>query len=260
MTQNESRVETSLEDNILTIEFNQKDKMNTLNLSALKDLKKAIVGASHSKDVHGIVFTGSGSFFVSGFDVSELVHMDKKDAKAYSMLGQEVLCLLESMQEPVIAAVNGFALGAGCELAMACDFIFASEKSKFGQTEINFGVIPGFGATSRLTKRVGLTKAKDLILTGRIIDCNEALRMGLINQIFGDDELMDKTIEFCENLIRKPKTAIALAKDAIIRGCEMDIPSANQHESEYFSWCFETEDQKEGMQAFLDKRVAEFKR
>ena len=243
-----------IKEEILIIKFNSAEKMNALTFDIIKHLKDALKEADESEAINGIIITGEGPVFVSGFEIDELATMDRKKAKEYSCFGQEVLCLIESMKEPVIAAVNGFALSVGCELALACDFIFSAKSGKFAQPEINLGIIPGFGATNRLPKRIGLAKAKDLIFTGRIIGAEEALRIGLINQVFEDNKLFDNSLVFMKQLVLKPNVAMALAKDAIIRGFEMDQMAANEFEAEYFSWCFETDDQKKLMQSFQNKK------
>lgn len=258
LVQSQPRFDIERIDHILKIQFNQNDGLNTLNQLTLSQLEECIRDLENDDEVHGVIITGKGPVFVSGFDVKEVSQFDKKQAKEFSKLGQDLLCLIETIKEPVIAAVNGACLGVGCDLAMACDFIFSSENAKFGFPEINLGVIPCFGATSRLTKKIGITKAKDLVMTGRIISAQEAVHYGLINQVIQNDSVLEEATKFLNNLLKKPKITLALAKDAVIRGLELEIPTANEIESDYFSWCFETQDQKEGMKAYLEKRIPNF--
>jgi enoyl-CoA hydratase len=180
------------------------------------------------------------------------------EARGFAAAGRAVGDVLEGMAKPVIAAVNGFALGGGCELALACDFIYAGDKAKFGQPEVNLGVIPGFGGTQRLPRRIGAGRAMELILTGDLIGADEALRIGLVNKIFPAAELMAATKKCAEKIASKGPLAIAYARRAVRKGAELNLPAGNDYEAELFALLFATQDQKEGMRAFLGKRPAKF--
>jgi len=180
------------------------------------------------------------------------------EARGFAAAGRAVGDVLEGMQKPVIAAVNGFALGGGCEIALACDFIYASDKAKFGQPEVNLGVIPGFGGTQRLARRIGQGRAMELVLTGDMIGADEALRMGLVNKIVAAAELMAETKKCAEKIAQKGPLAIAYARRAVRKSAELSLPAGLDLEAELFALLFATQDQKEGMKAFLGKRPAKF--
>ena len=181
------------------------------------------------------------------------------EARQFAKLGHRVMSAIERCPKPVIAAVNGFALGGGCELALGCDIRIVAENARFGQPEVNLGVIPGFGGTQRLARLIGKGRALELILTGEMIDAAEAYRIGLANKVVPLDQLMDTTKKMASTIISKGSYAVQLAKEAVRNGLELDLDRANQYEAELFGLCFATADQKEGMQAFLEKRQAEFK-
>ena len=206
-----------------------------------------------------VVLTGAGDrAFAVGADIKEMSEMTVLEGHAWGSLGHDCGRLLESMPKPTIAAVNGFALGGGCELALACDIRYASERAKFGQPEINLAVIPGWGGTQRLARAIGPALAKDLILTGRTIDATEALRIGLVSAVHPAAELLDRSLETAAGLAKKSPLALSAAKDAANRALQGDLGAGLSYEAILFSALFATEDQKEGMAAFIEKREPDF--
>jgi enoyl-CoA hydratase len=207
-----------------------------------------------------LVLTGAGEkAFAAGADIKEMTEMSVLEGHAWGALGHEGCRLLESMPKPTLAAVNGFALGGGCELALACDIRYASESARFGQPEIQLAVIPGWGGTQRLARAVGAALAKDLILTGRSVDATEALRIGLVSAVYRDGELLDRVLEVGASLAKKSPVALSAAKDATNRSLQGDLGPALSYEAILFAALFATEDQKEGMRAFAEKREPRFK-
>lgn len=241
------------------IKINRPKALNALNSQVLKELKESIVKLEENDDVYAIVITGAGKAFVAGADIGQMKSMNCLGAKEFSKLGQETFALISDCSKPVIAAVNGFALGGGCELAMACDIRIASENAKFGQPEINLGIIPGFCGTQRLAKLVGEARAKELIFTGNNIAADEADEIGLVNDVVAGDKLMERVEDLVSEMISKSPVSLALAKEAINTGLEQDIAEGSKTERNLFSICFDTADQVEGMDAFLNKRKPEFK-
>jgi len=233
--------------------------LNALNCSMLKELKSVFTGFAENAQVKVVLITGSGNkAFVAGADIAEMKDYDVLQARAFGRLGQSVFSLIEKAPQVVIAAVNGYALGGGCELAMACDIRIASTKAKFGQPEVSLGVIPGFGGTQRLPRLVGKGRAKEIIFSGNMIDAAEAHRIGLVNRVCEPEKLMDEARALAADILLRSQSAVALAKQAINTGLNMDDESAFYFESELWGACFSTEDQKEGMDAFLNKRSPEF--
>lgn len=240
------------------VRINRPDVYNAVNVEALVELERAMHGFNGDKDVLVIIITGEGKAFVSGSDISRLVKMDSLAAREYSRAGQRVLSFIENMEKPVIAAVNGFALGSGCELAMACDIRIASEKAKFGQPEVKLGLIPGHAGTQRLARLVGAGRAKELIFTGEMIDAQEALRIGLVNKVVAPEALLEEAQNLAKKIIEVGPTAVRFAKTVINRGIDANLTTANAYETEAFSILFSTDDAKEGMKAFLEKRKPEW--
>lgn len=242
------------------VTVNRPKQMNALNPDTLRELEDAFIYLGHRAEIRAIVVTGAGDkAFVAGADIAEMVDMEPPEALEFSRLGHKVLRLIEETPKPAIAAVNGYALGGGCELAMACDIIVAASTAKFGQPEVNLGVTPGFGGTQRLTRRVGLGAARLLSYTGDAVTAEEALRIGLADIVVAPEELEPRCAELVEKMAQKGPLALATAKDVILRGADLDLANANMFEANAFSWLFSTEDQKEGMKAFLDRRKPEFK-
>lgn len=247
------------ENNLAILTINRPAALNALNADTLHELGQAIQMLTEDQEVKVIILTGAGEkAFVAGADIAFMQQLDPIAARQFALTGQMVFNQIESCPKPVIAAINGYALGGGCELAMACDIRIASEKAKFGQPEVNLGVIPGFAGTQRLARLVGKGKAKELIFTGDMIDAQEAYQIGLINQIVPHDQLMDQTKKMGLKIASKAVVAVQLAKRAINEGLEMPLEQANYHEANYFGLCFATNDQKEGMAAFLAKRPPQF--
>lgn len=236
------------------VKVNRPDVYNAVNLDAIVELESAIQSLGDDDNIMVIIITGEGKAFVSGSDISKLVEMNSMSAREYSQIGQRVLSLIENLEKPVIAAVNGFALGSGCELAMACDIRIASEKAKFGQPEVKLGLIPGHAGTQRLARLVGAAKAKELIFTGEMIDAQEALRIGLVNKIVAPESLLDEAKSLAKKIMDVGPTAVRFAKTVINRGIDANLTTANSYETEAFSILFSTEEAKEGMKAFLEKR------
>lgn len=233
--------------------------LNALNTQTLMELLGAVGALSSDDDVAVLVVTGSGDrAFVAGADIKEMNGLTVEQARAFAELGHKVCTSLEEIRQVVIAAVNGFALGGGTELALACDLIYASTNARFGQPEVNLGVMPGFGGTQRLPRRVGLARGRELIYSGEMIDVNEAFRIGLVNAVFEPAELMDKVMQRAELIASRGPLAVAQAKRAIYQGYDLALSSALELERQMFAGLFASEDQTEGMRAFVEKRKPEF--
>lgn len=243
-------------DGIVTLTVNRPDKLNALNATVLGELTQAVTQLG---DARAAILTGAGKAFVAGADIAAMQKMSPMEAKAFSDSGHRLGYLMEQAKCPIIAAVNGFALGGGTELALACDFIYASEKAKFGQPEVNLGLMPGFGGTQRLARRVGIGRARELVYSGRMIDAEHAVRIGLANEVVSPDELMKKVREVAKEIASKAPLAVAASKRVMARGYDADLSTANELESTAFSALFGSEDQREGTAAFLEKRKAAFK-
>ncbi len=249
----------SKEGSIAYITMNREESLNALNLDTIEELDKALDIIQEDDDVYLFILTGRGRAFVAGADILEMKELNSEGARKFAEIGQRVFRKIELMEKPSIAAVNGFALGGGCELSMACDIRIASNKAKFGQPETGLGVTPGFSGTNRLSRLVGLAKAKELIFTCDIISAEEAFRIGLVNMVVDSEELMDRANEMAAKIISKGQLAIRYSKTAINRSYETDIETGNLIEKDLFGLCFATEDQKEGMRAFVEKRKPDFK-
>lgn len=246
--------------NVATLTIARPNALNALNTETLKELEVAIDEISLDEEVDVLIVTGDGKAFVAGADISEMKDKNAVEGRTFAELGLRVFRKIEKMEKPVIAAVNGFALGGGCELAMSCDIRIASEKAKFGQPEVNLGIIPGFAGTQRLSRLVGPAIAKELIYTADIIDAQEAHRIGLVNKVVSQENLIEEAFNMANKIAAKAQLAIRFAKTAINRGFETDIETGMDIERTLFGLCFSTEDQKEGMTAFLEKREAQFKK
>jgi enoyl-CoA hydratase len=246
-------------DGIATITINRPKVMNALNAQVLSEMLIAASNISTDPEVKVVIITGAGKAFVAGADIAAMKEMTSREALAFGDLGHSLMIGLETLDKPVIAAVNGFALGGGTELTLGCDFIYASTKAKFGQPEVNLGVMPGFGGTQRLPRVVGINNARELIYTGKIIDAVEAKRIGLVCEIYEPDELMDKVRETAKLLMSKGPIAISTAKRVMNKGADIPLDTALEFEKQAFSALFGTDDRTEGMTAFLEKRKAEFK-
>ena len=240
-----------------TITFTRVAALNALNAATLGDLDSAL-SAAIDAGARVLVLTGAGKAFVAGADIAAMRTMDAAAAEAFGRRGNELFRRLELLPIPVIAAVNGFALGGGCELAMACDFIYASERAKFGQPEVNLGLIAGFGGTQRLPRLVGYGPAMELLLTGRMIDAAEALRIGLVNRLCAPDALLDEVYATARELLTKGPVAVRETKRLVQQTREASLGSGLAQEIATFGQIFETSDRVEGLSAFLDKRAARF--
>jgi enoyl-CoA hydratase len=248
----------SMEGTIGTLTVNRPEALNALNRETLEALDRAIEGL-RGKGLRCLIVTGAGDkAFVAGADIAAMSTMTADEGLAFSRLGQVAFGKLEQFECPVIAAVNGFALGGGCELALACDFIIASDKAKFGQPEVKLGVIPGYGGTQRLARRVGPGIARELIYTGRLVLSEEALRLGLVNAVVQRRELMDKVTETARLIAAAGPSAIAAAKRVMRESDGLPLESGLDAEARAFGACFAGAEQKEGMQAFLEKREPTF--
>lgn len=243
------------EGHLAIVTINRPKALNALNSQTLKDLDAVLDDLEKDTDIYSVILTGSGEkSFVAGADIAEMKDLDEKQGREFGILGNKVFRRLEKLDKPVIAAVNGFALGGGCEISMACDIRIASETALFGQPEAGLGITPGFGGTQRLSRIVGLGKAKEMIYTARNIKADEAYRVGLVNKVVPLENLMDEAKAMANKIMANAPIAVKLCKDAINRGMQVDIDTAVNIESEDFGKCFATEDQKEGMSAFLERR------
>jgi enoyl-CoA hydratase len=247
------------EGSVGTLTIARPDRLNALSPELMAELSDAVAEvARRAKELRCLVITGEGKAFVAGADIAAMQNMTPGEASDFASRGHQLGSALEALPLPVIAAINGFALGGGCELALACDFAYASEKAKLGQPEVKLGVIPGFGGTQRLLRRVGVAVARELVYSGAMIDAQEALRIGLVNRVFAHDELLPKTYEIARTIAEMGPLAVAAAKRVIREGEMMPLPQANALEVDAFAGCFTSADQKEGMAAFLAKRPAVF--
>lgn len=243
---------------VATLTIARPDRLNALGTEVLTQLSETLNTVATNKELRCLIVTGEGRAFVAGADISQMRDMDVDTAFFHAKKGQSVFAQIERLEIPVIAAVNGFALGGGCELALACDFIYASDAAKFGQPEVKLGVIPGFGGTQRLLRRVGVGHARELIYTGAVIGAAEALRIGLCNAVLPAADLMAKVGEVAKAISAVGPLAVAAAKQTILFGESATLADGNEAEARAFGRCFATADQKEGMAAFVEKRAAAF--
>lgn len=247
------------EEGIGLIAINRPQALNALNTGVLKELSELCDAIARDSEVKAVIITGAGDkAFVAGADIGEMSSLSALAGREFARAGQQVFNQIENMPQPIIAAVNGFALGGGCELAMACDIRIASEKAKFGQPEVPLGICPGFGGTQRLPRLVGEGRAKELIFTGDLIDAAEAYRIGLVNKVVPTGEAVNAAKELARKIISRAPVAVQMSKAAINKGRNVDLASGVDYEAEVFGLCFATADQKEGMTAFLEKRKAVF--
>jgi enoyl-CoA hydratase len=244
---------------VSTCTINRPKVLNALNEETLQELLDFATSLARSSEVRSLILTGSGDkAFIAGADISSMAKMDPRNARAFAELGHRVCDALGALPVPVIAAVNGFALGGGTEIALACDIIYASKKARFGQPEVKLGIIPGFGGTQRLARRVGVARAKEIILAGEVLTADEAVRIGLVNQVYEPEELLPKARALAESIAKRGPVAVAEAKRSIDRGLDLPLGAGNQLEREIFAALFVTHDQREGMAAFLEKRDPKF--
>ena len=248
---------TSLDNNIFTVTINRPDKLNAINRDVMNDLDTVLDEIESRDEIRAVILTGAGQKgFVAGADISEFVGLSKEEGQALAKKGQDIFFRIENNRKPIVAAVNGFALGGGCELAMSCHFRIASENAKFGQPEVNLGLIPGYGGTQRLVHLVGKGRAMELLLTGNMIDAQTALQFGLVNHVVPQEELLNKAKAILEVIAAKAPVAIG---KCIAAANAAFTESGYTKEVEAFGECFATEDMKEGTSAFLEKRKPLFK-
>jgi len=249
-----------IEEGIATITFNRPEVLNALNKESLKELSHALDEISADEDIRVLILTGTGEkSFVAGADISMFPTFNVLKAKLFSEMGHNLMSKLQELPIPVIAAVNGFALGGGCEVAIACDFIYASENAMFGLPEITLGIIPGYGGTQRLPRLVGMNMAKEMIFTGKMIPATEAHFIGLVNKVCPQEQLMDEVIKTAKSIVSKGKVSLRAAKQAINNGMNVDLDTGLRIETDAFALCLASPDAIEGTSAFLEKREANFK-
>jgi len=249
-----------VKEGIATITFNRPKALNALNGALLAEMSQALDEIAADEDIRVLILTGAGDkAFVAGADISELATFDSLKAKTFGRRGHDIINKLQQLPIAVIAAVNGFALGGGTEISIACDFIYASENAKFGQPEINLGVIPGFGGTQRLPRLIGTNMAKELIFTGKMISAAEALQLGLVNKVVPHDSLMAEVLKTAGVIASKGKVSLREAKQAVNKGMDVDLASGCGIEIDAFALCYASPDAREGTSAFLEKRQADFK-
>jgi enoyl-CoA hydratase len=247
---------------IATITIQRPDKLNALNARVVSELTLAfqsLIDATGEDAVRAAILTGAGKAFVAGADIAAMSTMTTVEAKRFAEMGHALGALIESAPFPVIAAVNGFALGGGCELALACDFIYAADTAKLGQPEVNLGIIPGFGGTQRLMRRVGAARARELIYTGDMINAEQALAIGLVNAVVPAAELLLRARDVALKIASRGPLAVASSKRVMLRGEGVDLPAGCELEAQAFAMLFGSEDQREGMKAFVEKGKAVFK-
>ena len=249
---------SSLEDGILTLTINRPDKLNALSKDVFTDLDSALDEIAANPAIQSVIITGAGpKAFVAGADITEFGGLDKEAAMALAKRGQDIFARIERSSKPIVAAVNGFALGGGCELAMSCHFRVASENAKFGQPEVNLGLIPGYGGTQRLVQLIGKGKALELLISAQMIDANEAKQLGLVNYVTTPDSLLEQTRNLLHNINSKAPLAVAACIKAV-NAVYDETKNGYEVEIESFGDSFATEDMKEGTTAFLEKRKAKF--
>lgn len=246
-------------DGVVTLTVNSPRTLNALTSAVLRELECALYELNLDPTVKVVVLTGAGEkAFVAGADIKEMSAMTSYEAHQHGLLGQRVMMLIEKMTKPVIAAVNGYALGGGLELALACDFIYASDKAKLGFPEVTLGIMPGFGGTQNLARLIGPNKANEMIFTGKMIDAAKALAWGIVNEVFAPEELLSKARETAAAIAGVGTVGVTYAKNAIANGLNMTKEDGFRYEASLFGVLFATEDQKEGMGAFVEKRKAAF--
>ena len=254
-----SNLTLKIDDEIALLTINRPEKLNALNRQTLQEMNQVLDDIEHEQQCRGVILTGAGEkAFVAGADIGELAPLDQNAGQEYAQFGQKIFNRIEHSSIPVIAAVNGYALGGGCELALACHLRFASETARFGQPEVNLGVIPGFGGTQRLPRLVGKSRALELCMSGKIIDAQEARRIGLIDRIVANPELINESEQFMRLIVSKAPLAVSYVIKSMNEGLNTNLQEALQIEASYFGKSCATTDKAEGTTAFLEKRVPEF--
>ena len=259
MTYQNITLEHAEEGRVGVLTVNRPQALNALNAATLDEIANAIARVADDAEVRALLITGAGEkAFVAGADIAAMQSMSALEAHAFSANGQRVMQAIEALPMPVIALVNGYALGGGCELAMSCDWIVASERAVFGQPEVNLGIPPGFGGTQRLARLIGRARALELVTTGRQVKAEEALRIGLVNEIVPGAQLIEKGLALARLIAAKAPIAVRVSKQAVQRGLDLDLANGCVLETTLFAFAFGTADRKEGMAAFLEKRAAKF--
>jgi enoyl-CoA hydratase len=249
-----------VQEGIATITFNRPKALNALNAALLEEFSSALDEIAADENIRVLVLTGAGDkSFVAGADITELATFNSLTAKNFAQKGHAIIAKLQQLPIAAIAAVNGFALGGGTEIAIACDFIYASDNARFGQPEINLGLIPGFGGTQRLPRLIGSNLAKELVFTGKMISAAEAEKIGLVNKVVPQEQLMEAVLKTAGEIASKGKASLREAKQAINNGLNTDLATGIHIEVESFGMCYASDDSKEGTSAFLEKRKPEFK-
>jgi len=249
-----------VKDNIALVTFNRPEALNALSPDVIREFGDILDKIRADESIAAVILTGAGDkAFVAGADIKVMMNQTPMEARYFSALGQEAVLKMEGLLQPVICAVNGFALGGGLEIAMGCDFIYASEKARFGQPEINLGIIPGFGGTQRLSRLVGKNLAKELCMTGEMIDAQRALAVGLVNKVAPHDQLLDEAMKTAKVIASKSRSAVRAVKQVIDRGVQIELRSALALEVETFATLRSSIDAQEGLTAFVEKRKPEFK-
>ncbi len=253
-------VRLQVEDGLAEVTVNRPEALNALNLEVLRELRDVLREVEGREDVRAVILTGAGDkAFVAGADIREMLPMRPLETRRFAALGHEITRLLERMEKPVVAAVNGYALGGGCELALACDLRLASDRATLGLPEVGLGIFPGFGGTQRLTRLVGRGRASELIFTGDPVDAEEAARIGLVNRVVPHGELMEEARRLARRMLERGPLALKMAKSAVQQSQEVGLSSGLSYEREAFSLIFSTEDKVEGLKAFTEKRKPAFR-
>ena len=256
----EHNILCEIADGVARVTVNRPASLNALNSQVLDELECTLYGVEQDPAVQVVIVTGAGEkAFVAGADIKEMAQMNSFEGHRFAQKGQRVMLFIEKMAKPVIAAVNGYALGGGLELALACDMIYASDNAKLGFPEVTLGIIPGFGGTQNLARLIGPNKAKELVLSGRIIPAQKAQAWGVVNEVFPQADLAAKAMELAKEIAKNGSVGVGYAKNAIVNGLNMTKEDGFRYESSLFGVLFATEDQKEGMGAFVEKRKAQFK-
>lgn len=252
-------IQCEVSDGVAVVTVNRPESLNALNSAVLAELECTLYGIEQDSTVKAVVLTGAGEkAFVAGADIKEMAAMSSFEGHQFAQMGQRLILFIEKMSKPVIAAVNGYALGGGLELALACDVIYASENAKFGFPEVTLGIIPGFGGTQNLARLIGPNRAKELVFSGRIIPAAKGLEWGIVNELAPLAELKEKAVGLAREMAKNGSIAVGYAKNAIVNGLNMTKEDGFRYESSLFGVLFATEDQKEGMGAFVEKRKAKF--
>jgi enoyl-CoA hydratase len=252
-------IEVTREGRVALITINRPDVLNALSTEILRELESELADLARDDDVGAVVLTGAGDkAFIAGADIAELATKTPLEARAYGELGHEIADRLETMRKPTIAAVNGYALGGGCEMALACDIRLCSDNAQFGQPEINLGIMPGWGGTQRLARTTSIGFAKEILLTGRMISADEAYQRGIVQAIHAREELMSRAMELAGSIATKSPLALAYVKEAANRSLSGELNASFSHEVDLFAILFSSEDAKEGLEAFTQKRKPRF--